>query len=313
MNTALTRIRRPFTVISLALMTALIAPASALAEINHDFKPQNEFKLDPWISIHIFGIDMSINKGVFMVVLAGAFTMFTVWFVSKKMANPETRDKPGRIQAAVEIFYDVASNTVTKRNIPDKKVAARWFPFLATMFLFIWFCNALGFIPLPINSEHTVEIFGVNFPTFALYAATANVAIPLTLALIVWIGVQVEGVSAKGPIGYVKGWIPPGTPKPALIIIFPIEALSKFLQLVSLTARLFANMLAGHMIILIMGGGMVVLLNVSLFAAPILFAATVPLAVFIYFLDVMLVTTLQAFIFSTLSAIYIGDAVSESH
>jgi F-type H+-transporting ATPase subunit a len=120
--------------------------------------------------------------------------------------------------------------------------------------------------------------------------------------------VQTEGIKAKGPIGYVKGWVPSGTPKVILPIIFPVEALSKFLQLVSLTARLFANMLAGHMIILIMGGGMVVLLGI-----PYIFPLTVPLAVFIYFLDVMLVTTLQAFIFTTLSAIYIGDAVSDSH
>jgi F-type H+-transporting ATPase subunit a len=308
MNTALTRTRRQISAIAMTLMAALIVPASAFAARNEDFKPQNEFKLDPWVDIHIFGIDMSINKAVFMVCLASGLTFFTVWYVSRKMSDEATRDKPGKIQAAVEIFYDVAHNTVTQRNISDKKVAARWFPFLATMFLFIWFCNAVGFIPLPLNTEHTVEIFGVNFPTFALYAATANVAIPLTLALIVWIGVQVEGIKKKGPFGYVKGWVPSGTPKPLLIIIFPVEALSKLLQLVSLTARLFANMLAGHMIILIMGGGMVVLLGI-----PYIFPLTATLAVFIYFLDVMLVTTLQAFIFSTLSAIYIGDAVSESH
>lgn len=304
----MTRIRRQFSAFLFAITAALVVPAAAFASANEDFKPQNEFKLDPWVEIHIFGIDMSINKAVFMVWLACGLTLFTVWFVSRKMSDPTTRDKPGRIQAAVEIFYDVAANTVTKRNIHNEKVAKRWFPFLATMFLFIWFCNAVGFIPLPLNTEHTVDVFGVNMPTFALYAATANVAIPLTLALIVWIGVQVEGVSAKGPIGYVKGWVPSGTPKVILPIIFPVEALSKFLQLVSLTARLFANMLAGHMIILIMGGGMVVLLGI-----PYIFPLTVPLAIFIYFLDVMLVTTLQAFIFSTLSAIYIGDAVSDSH
>ncbi|MFT4050485.1 MAG: F0F1 ATP synthase subunit A [Solirubrobacterales bacterium] len=307
------RIRLQLSAAVLALGAVLAVPATALADSSEEFKPQNEFKLDPWINIHVFGIDMSINKAVFMVLLAGALTFFTIWFVSRKMSDPETRDKPGKIQAAVEIFYDVARNTVTDRNIHTKSVAERWFPFLATMFLFIWFCNALGFIPMPLNTEHTVEIFGVNFPTFALYAATANITIPLTLALIVWIGVQVEGVKAKGPIGYVKGWVPGDTPKILLPLIFPVEALAKFLQLVSLTARLFANMLAGHMIILIMGGGMVVLLGVSMLAAPLLFAATAPLAVFIYFLDVMLVTTLQAFIFATLSAIYIGDAVSDHH
>jgi F-type H+-transporting ATPase subunit a len=308
MSTSFSRIRFKLSAALFALSALLIAPASALAEINEDFKPQNEFKLDPWVDIHVFGIDMSINKAVFMLVLASLLTFGTVAFVARKMSDPTTRDKPGRVQACVEIFYDVARGTVTDRNIHVKSVAERWFPFLATMFLFIWFCNALGFIPMPLNTEHTVDFLGFTLPTFALYAATANVAIPLTLALIVWIGVQVEGVMAKGPIGYVKGWVPGGTPKLALIIIFPIEALSKFLQLVSLTARLFANMLAGHMIILIMGGGMVILLGI-----PYIFPLTVPLAIFIYFLDVMLVTTLQAFIFSTLSAIYIGDAVSDSH
>jgi F-type H+-transporting ATPase subunit a len=290
----------------LVLAAALIAPAAALA--SEEFKPQNEFKLDPWVSINVFGIDMSINKAVFMVILASALTFFTIWFASRKMSVDATRDKPGKIQAAVEIFYDVARGTVVDRNIHTKSVAERWFPYIATMFLFIWFCNALGFVPMPLNTEHTVSFLGFELPTFALYAATANITIPLTLALIVFIGVQVEGVKAKGPIGYVKGWVPADTPKPLLPLIFPVEALAKFLQLVSLTARLFANMLAGHMIILIMGGGMVVLLGI-----PYIYPATATLAVFIYFLDVMLVTTLQAFIFAILSAIYIGDAVSDSH
>lgn len=301
-------IRLKFSAALLALGALLVVPATALASGSEEFKPQNEFKLDPWIDIHVFGIDMSINKAVFMVMLASALTFFTIWYVSRKMSVDATRDKPGRIQAAVEIFYDVARGTVTDRNIHNKSVAERWFPYLATMFLFIWFCNALGFIPMPLNTEHTVSFLGFNLPTFALYAATANITIPLTLALIVWIGTQVEGVKAKGPIGYVKGWVPNDTPKLLLPLIFPVEALAKFLQLVSLTARLFANMLAGHMIILIMGGGMVVLLGL-----PYIYPATATLAVFIYFLDVMLVTTLQAFIFTVLSAIYIGDAVSDNH
>ncbi|MBI4898664.1 MAG: F0F1 ATP synthase subunit A [Actinobacteria bacterium] len=287
------------------LAVALAVPASALAEINEDFKPQNEFKLDPWVDIHIFGIDMSLNKGVLMLVLAALCTGFTVALVSRKM---NVTGKPSRVQAAVEIAYDVANDTITNRNIHDNKVAKRWFPFLATLFLFIWFSNILGLIPLPTNTEHTVSLFGLNVPTFALYGATANVAVPLTLALIVWLSSHVEGIRAKGPIGYVKGWIPGGTPAMVLPIIVPVEILSQFLRLVSLTARLFANMLAGHMIILIMGGGMVVLLGI-----PYIFPLTATLGVFIYFLDVMLVATLQAFIFATLSAIYLGGAVASEH
>lgn len=302
---ALGRINRLWAATGALLAASLAAPALALAEINEDFKPQNEFKLDPWVSIHVFGIDMSLNKGVLMLVLAALFTGFTIALVSRKM---NVTGKPSRVQAAVEIAYDVAHDTITTRNIHDPKVAKRWFPFLATLFLFIWFSNILGLIPLPTNTEHTVNLFGMDVPTFALYGATANVAIPLTLALIVWFSSHIEGVRAKGPIGYVKGWIPGGTPAMVLPIIVPVEVLSQFLRLVSLTARLFANMLAGHMIILIMGGGMVVLLGI-----PYIFPLTATLGVFIYFLDVMLVATLQAFIFATLSAIYLGGAVASEH
>lgn len=297
------RANRLWTATAATLAVALVAPAAALAEINEDFKPQNEFRLDPWVKIDVFGIDMSINKGVFMLVLAALFTGLTVAIVSRKMT-----DKPNRVQAAVEIAYDVAHDTITGRNIHDSKVAKRWFPFLATLFLFIWFCNILGFVPLPTNTEHKVNVFGAHLPTFGLYAATANIAVPLVLALIVWISYHVEGIREHGPIGYLKTWFPGGTPGPVKIIIVPVEILSQFLRLVSLTARLFANMLAGHMIILIMGGGMVVLLGI-----PYIFPLTAPLGIFIYFLDVMLVATLQAFIFVTLSAIYLGGAVASGH
>lgn len=299
------RVKRLSVATGALLAASLAAPALALAAINEDFKPQNEFKLDPWVKIDIFGIDMSINKGVMMLVLAALLTGFTVAIVSRKM---NVTGKPNRVQAAVEIAYDVAHDTITGRNIHDSKVARRWFPFLATLFLFIWFCNILGFIPLPTNTEHKVDVFGAHLPTFALYAATANIAVPLVLALIVWISYHVEGIREHGPIGYIKTWFPGGTPGPVKLIIVPVEILSQFLRLISLTARLFANMLAGHMIILIMGGGMVVLLGI-----PYIFPLTVPLGVFIYFLDVMLVATLQAFIFVTLSAIYLGGAVASEH
>lgn len=299
------RFNRLFATTVALFAASLATPALALAAINEDFKPQNEFKLDPWVSIHIFGIDMSLNKGVMMLVLAALFTGLTVAIVARKM---NVTGRPNRVQAAVEIAYDVAHDTITGRNISNSDVAKRWFPFLATLFLFIWFCNILGFIPLPTNTEHKVSLFGTQLPTFALYAATANIAVPLVLALIVCISYHIEGIREHGPIGYFKTWIPGGTPGLVKIIIVPVEILSQFLRLISLTARLFANMLAGHMIILIMGGGMVVLLGI-----PYIFPLTAPLGIFIYFLDVMLVATLQAFIFVILSAIYLGGAVASEH
>lgn len=284
----------------IALLLASPGAASAIT-INEDFKPQNEFKLDPWISIKLGPVDMSINKAVFLLILAGVLTVLVLWMVSKAM-----QAKPGKIQTIVEAGYDLTANQITLGNM-DKTMAKKWFPFIFTLFFFIWFSNMIGFIPLPTNTEHTVGIFGVNFPTFALYAATANISVPLALALIVWLSYHYEGIKAKGFRGYLKGWIPAGIGGPILILVVPVEVLSQFVRLISLTARLFANMLAGHMLILIMGGGMIILLG-SVFAV-----VTLPIGLAFYLFEVLLVASLQAFIFTILSAIYLGGAVAQEH
>ena len=169
----------------------------------------------------------------------------------------------------------------------------------------------IGFLPLPINTEHTIDIFGLEFPTFALYAATANLSIPLVLALVVWVSYHVEGIRAKGFFGYLKSWLPPGLEDMnagAKAFIFVIEAVSQFARLISLSVRLFANILAGHLLLLFMGGGLAVLLGVAALAL-----LTYPLAFFFFILEVGLIATLQAFIFSTLTAIYLGGATAETH
>ncbi len=118
-------------------------------------------------------------------------------------------EKPNRVQTAVEAAYDLTKNNITGGNLDDE-TATRWFPFLATLFFFIWFSNMIGFIPLPTNTEHTVDVFGVAVPSFAIYAATANLSIPLVLTLVVWVSYHVEGIRAKGLIGYLRSWLPPG-------------------------------------------------------------------------------------------------------
>jgi F-type H+-transporting ATPase subunit a len=195
----------------------------------------------------------------------------------------------------------------------DDRMAARWFPFIATIFLFIWFSNIIGYLPLPTNTEHSVNIFGLEVPSLALYAATANLSVPLVLTLIVWVSYHVEGVRAKGFTGYLKSWIPAGVEGPARAPIFLIEVISHFVRLVSLSVRLFANILAGLLLILFMGGGLVVLLNVAVGLAVILGLVTGVLAVAFFLFEVGLVATLQAFIFATLTAIYLGGAVAEEH
>jgi F-type H+-transporting ATPase subunit a len=272
---------------------------------NEEFKPQNEFKLEPWIDLKIGGVDLSINKAVLYLVLTSAATIAVMVWISRRMAQ-----KPNRVQTAIEVAYDLTRNNITGGNL-DGKIATRWFPFLAALFFFIWFSNMIGYIPLPTNTEHPVDILGVEVPAFALYAATANISIPLVLTLVVWVSYHVEGIRAKGAIAYFKSWLPPGLEDMNVFgrgAIFVIEVISHFVRLISLSVRLFANILAGHLLLLFMGGGLAVLLGLAALGA-----LTFPMAFVFFVFEVGLVATLQAFIFSTLTAIYIGGAVSESH
>jgi F-type H+-transporting ATPase subunit a len=288
--------------LAVAILMLLIFPSSGKDE---SFQPQNEFKLEPWISIHLAGIDLSINKAVLYLVLASALTIFVMVWISRRMAQ-----KPNRVQTAIEVAYDMTKNTITGGNL-EPKMASRWFPFLAALFFWIWFSNMLGFLPLPTNTEHTVDVFGLEIPSFAIYAATANLSIPLVLTLVVWLSYHFEGVRSKGLIPYLASWLPPGLEEMNPIgkaFIFVIEAISHFARLISLSVRLFANILAGHLLLLFMGGGLAVLLGIAALGA-----LTFPLAFFFFVLEVGLIATLQAFIFSTLTAIYLGGATSASH
>jgi F-type H+-transporting ATPase subunit a len=286
------------------LVVLLASPAGALAiEINESFRPQDEFKLDPWIDLGF----MSINKAVFYVIVATALMCWTMVYVAKRM-----QERPNKVQTAVETVFLLMRDNITRGNM-DNKMAAKWFPFIGAAFLFIWFSNMLGYLPLPTNTEHKVDIFGAQIPSLALYAATANISVPLVLTLFVWISYHVEGIRAKGLIGYLKSWVPAGVEGPATGPIFVIEVISHFVRLVSLSVRLFANILAGHLLILFMGGGLVVLLNLAIGGSVILGLITGTMAVAFFLFEVGLVATLQAFIFATLTAIYLGGAVAEEH
>jgi len=265
---------------------------------NNEFHPQNEFKLDTWFSIGPF----DFNKAVMYVLIAAILTVVTMVYVAKRM-----QERPNRVQAAVEAIYTLMRDNITRGNMDDR-MAAKWFPFVGALFLFIWFSNLIGYIPLPTNTEHTVHFLGINWPAFALYAATANLSIPLVLALVVWIAYNVEGVRAKGFIGYLKSLIPSGVKGPLLILIFPLEIFSNVMRLMSLSVRLFANILAGHLIILFMAGALAVLLGIAALGW-----LTIPAGVALFLFEVGLVATLQAFIFATLTAIYLGGAVAAEH
>jgi F-type H+-transporting ATPase subunit a len=287
----------------LPVAALLAGPAAALAAINEAYRPQDEFKLDPWFSIG----PIEFNKAVFYVLVAAALTCGTMVYIARRM-----QARPNRTQTLVETAFLLMRDNITRGNMDDR-MAARWFPFIGTIFLFIWFSNIIGYLPLPTNTEHTVNIFGVHIPSLALYAATANLSVPLVLTIVVWLSYHVEGIRAKGFGKYLASWIPSGVEGAARGPIFVIEVISHLVRLVSLSVRLFANILAGHLLILFMGGGLVVLLNVAVGLAVVLGVVTGALAVAFFLFEVGLVATLQAFIFATLTAIYLGGAVAEEH
>jgi len=266
---------------------------------NNEFQPQNEFKLDTWISLPG---PFDINKAVMYLFIAAILTCVTMLYIANRM-----QARPNRVQTAVEVLFSLMRDNITGGNLDDR-MARKWFPFIGTLFLFIWFNNLIGYIPLPTNTEHKFDLFGVQVPGFAIYAATANLAIPLVLALVVFVSYNVEGIRAKGVGGYLKSLIPSGVTGGMAVFIFVLEFLSNFMRLISLSVRLFANILAGHLIILFMSGGLVVLLGIE-----VLGWITLPLGVILFLFEVGLVATLQAFIFATLTAIYLGGAVAEHH
>jgi F-type H+-transporting ATPase subunit a len=285
-------------IVGVALALALPSPGR-----NEDFKPADEFKLYPMVLLKLGPLDMSINKAVIYVWLACALTIIAMVYIAGRMQT-----KPNRVQTAVEACYDLTFNNIARGNM-DPRMALKWFPFVATLFFFIWFSNMIGYLPLPLNNGEPVHVFGLEIPSIAIYAATANLSIPLALSLVVWFAYHFEGVRTKGGIGYLKSWIPAGVSGASAAPIFVIEVISHFVRIISLSVRLFANMLAGHLLILFMAGGLAVILG---WAAVAVF--TLPVAVVFFLFEVVLIATLQAFIFATLTSIYLGEATAaEGH
>ncbi|HEU4657744.1 MAG TPA: F0F1 ATP synthase subunit A [Capillimicrobium sp.] len=285
-----------------AVLLVVLGVAFGSEGQNNSFKPQDEFKLNDWIPIHIGALNLSINKAVVYLLIAAVLTIGSMLYIAKRM-----QARPNRTQTAVESAYQLMRNNIAGGNM-DPAMARKWFPFVGALFLFIWWSNMIGYLPLPMNDHGKVDVFGVELPSFGLYAATANISVPLMLTLMVWVAYHVEGVRAKGPIGYLKSWVPAGVEGPAVGPIFLIEVISHFVRIISLSVRLFANILAGHLLILFMAGGLVVLLGLAALGV-----VTIPMAVAFFLFEVGLVATLQAFIFATLTAIYLGGAVAEEH
>jgi F-type H+-transporting ATPase subunit a len=266
-----------------------------------DFQPQHEFELDPWIPLELGPLDMSINKAVVYLWVGAAVTIFLgIWLMRFGLSL-----RPARRQTTGEALYDLIQGQIAESSLPSKAIHL-WFPYVASLFLFIWVLNIVGFIPLPLSDEK-FDLFGLSVPTWGIYAATANLSVTLALALITFFSTHVEGIRYNGTRRYFKSWIPEGAPKPLLGLIVPLEVISQFMRLISLSVRLFANMLAGHMLILVMLG------LIFIFSAWWLIPFSVFVGFGIYVFEVAIVVTIQAFVFALLSGIYIGSAIEPEH
>jgi F-type H+-transporting ATPase subunit a len=282
----------------LLTLTVIVYAITGSDGRNDEFQPTDEFRLDPWIELGPF----DFNKAVMYLLIAAGLTGLAMVYIAKRMT-----EKPNRVQTAVETIFLLMRDNIARGNMDDA-TARKWFPFVGTLFLFIWFSNLIGYIPLPTNDHEPVTVLGLEVPSFALYAATANISVPLALTLMVWFAYHIEGIRVQGLKQYLASWIPAGTPGGLKPVLFVIEVISHFVRIVSLSVRLFANILAGHLLILFMAGGLAVILGLSALGV-----VTLPVAIVFFLFEVGLVATLQAFIFATLTAIYLGGATSEHH
>ena len=273
---------------------ALLLPANAFAR--GTFDPTTEFEQKEWIPIHLGPINMSITKAVAYLMIATVVTIaFGLFFMRGKPGR-----KAGRRETIGELVYDVAQQQVAEQGLPHKAIG-RWFPYVASLMLFIFVVNFLGFIPLPLTGEtwHGIPVWGI-------YAATSSISVTLALALLTFFFTHIEGIRWNGPVRYFKSWIP-DAPKALLGLIVPLEILGQFMRLISLSVRLFANMLAGHILILTFIGLIFILQSL------VLAVFVVPIAAVFYMFEVVIVIGIQAFIFAALSAIYIGSAIEPEH
>jgi F-type H+-transporting ATPase subunit a len=273
---------------------ALLVPGSASAA--DKFSVVDEFTLKDWVPIHLGPLDLSINRAV-VYLLLGSLLSIVIGVVTMRWRLAVVA---GTRQTFGEVIYDIAQTQVAETGLPTKAMGL-WFPYVATIMIFIFVVNLLGFIPLPITGQ-TYH----GFPVWGIYAATSTISVTLALALMTFVFQHIEGIRYNGLWRYLRSWIP-DVPKLLLPLIIPIEVISQFMRLISLSVRLYANMLAGHILILTMIG-----LVFIIHTPPWRFFG-LPAAFVFYIFEVVIVVTIQAFIFAALSAIYIGTAIEPEH
>ena len=169
-----------------------------------DFNPVAEFTdfvHNPYVSLPL-GLD--INKAVVYMWMAAILTTILTLAVVRR----GLKLRPDGRQTAAEVVYDLCREQIAKGGLPEEGMRI-WFPYVASLFVFIWMMNLIGFIPLPFGDRH-FDAFGLSIPEFQIYAATANLSVTLALTLVTFFATHIEGIRYNGPIKYFKSWMPSG-------------------------------------------------------------------------------------------------------
>jgi F-type H+-transporting ATPase subunit a len=267
------------------------------------FNPEDEFRLHTWVSIHLGPIDLSINKAVAYLWLGSLLTILLgIFLMRSRLAL-----LPGRRQTVGEAIYEITQTQIAEQGLPSKAMGT-WFPYVASLFLFIFVLNLVGFIPLPLSSDK-FHVGGVALPTWGIYAVTSQISVTLVLALFSVAFTHIEGVRYNG-LAYFKSFVPAGVPRALVPFMALLETISHVFRIISLSVRLYANMLAGHMLILISIGLLFILGGITFW---IVVPISLVIGILFYLFEVVIVVTIQAFIFAALTAIYIGSAIEPAH
>lgn len=261
-------------------MTAMLMQLSQ-EEIRKEILHTWEAASHSWVvPIHIGPIDLSITKSVWFLFIGTAVTFLILFIGSRLLKN-----RPGAYQVIVEDIYGFGRNHIGGQQGEEGR---KWFPYTLTLFIFILVLNLIGLFP---NS----------FPV------TSSISFTFTLALLTFLITQHQGFRRNGAGGYLKSFAPPGMPKPIAPFIWLLEVLQQFTQPLTLGLRLYANMLAGHLLIFVF---LSLILTFGSYTAVI----SVPAAVILYAFEIF-IAVIQAYIFAILTQVYIEQAMfaSEAH
>ena len=276
---------------------------------------------DPLIHLpRVFGIDMSVTKHVFMEWVVAAILFFGItWLVRRYLA--QERLIPGRAASLLEIALEFVRDSIVAPNLGNKWVRA-WTPMLLTLFLFIFTCNLMGVIPLfdvlELLNSTVIHAGPDSWFTHLLHGgvtATGNYNVTAALATIAFFAIIVAGTQAHGFVKHWKNLVPGGLPWPIYIMLIPIEILGMFVRPFALTMRLAANMAGGHIAILALLS--LIFVFTSLFERAIAgigigMVLSLPIGVGLTALE-LIVILVQAYVFTLLTAVFIGMAIHAHH